>query len=336
MPTTPASPPRLAPGAPWKRASSAVLGWFERHARAITIANLVGQGTLILTGGIVRLTGSGLGCTRAWYCEPGSLVPTDIRPGDVHPYIEFGNRTLAVLLAAVAASMAIAVWRTRPAVRWWALAPLALVVVQAVIGGLVVEHGLPPALVGLHLYLSVVLVWASMILVLAWREAPGIVSTALPRRAGLLRIARWASLALLAILVALGTLTTGTGPHSGDADVAQRLGFDPTVVARLHSASVWAFTAIVVAIALGLSRAARAQPSSAAMPAALTAYVWLIAAIVAQGALGYTVYFTGRAVGWVFLHMAGIAVLAALHSKAFYLSRPERLRAATADQVTVR
>ncbi len=286
-----------------------VLAWFERHARGITIANLVGQMVLIVTGGIVRLTGSGLGCTKSWYCEPGSLVPTDVRAGDLHPYIEFGNRMLAVLLAAIAASMAIAVWRSRPEVRWWALTPLALVIVQAVIGGIVVERGLPPLLVGLHLYLSAVLVWASTILVLRWNRAPG--RTTPPR----LEAARWVSLGLLAVLLVLGTLTTGTGPHSGDATVATRLGFDPTTVARSHALSVWAFTGLVVAVFVVLWR--QHEPHSPA----LRAYGWLLAAIAYQGAVGYTVYFTGRAVGWVFFHMAGIALLVAAHARAFDASR---------------
>lgn len=305
--------------APARGPVRALLSWFERHARGITTANLVGQSILIVSGSLVRLTESGLGCTRAWFCEEGSLVPTDIEPGNLHPYIEFGNRCLAVLLAFVAGSLAIAVWRSRPDVRWLALVPFGGVVVQAVLGAALVDHELPPLLVGLHMFISVALVWASAILALRWRAVAAIGKASL-EKAPLLSLLRWTSLALLVAVVVLGTLTTGSGPHSGDPDVNERLGLDPEAVARTHSASVWAFSLVIALIWWRLRR----TQGDARSAGARRAVGLLGGAILLQGALGYTAYLTGRPVGWVVLHMAGISLLVAAHASVYYRTRSAR------------
>ena len=294
---------------PRPRPLSRVGRWLDRTTPSLLIANVVAQAALIATGGLVRLTKSGLGCSKAWYCEEGSLVPTNVEPGEVQPYIEFGNRVVVVFLALIAGTLAVAVWRTRPHLRALGLVPFAGVVAQAVLGASLVNHELPPLLVGIHMVISVTLVWASMQLLLRWRGAPPLASG---RGLGLLR---WASLALFATLTVLGTFTTGTGPHSGD-DAAVRLDFDPATVARLHSLSVWAFTATVAAIAWIVWR--RVPPST---HAARLALAYLLGVIVVQGAIGYIQYATDRPIGWVFLHLVGIGALTAAHGAAFHLTR---------------
>lgn len=292
-------------------------GWLDRTTPSLLIANVVAQAALIATGGLVRLTKSGLGCSKAWYCEEGSLVPTNVEPGEIHPYIEFGNRVVVVFLALIAGTLAIAVWRTRPRLRALGLVPFAGVVAQAVLGASLVNHELPPLLVGIHMVISVTLVWASMQLLLRWRGAPPLASGP---GLGLLR---WASLALFAALIVLGTFTTGTGPHSGD-DAAVRLDFDPATVTRLHSLSVWAFTAVVAAIGWIVAHHLPSATLAAASPTprgARLALAYLLGAIIVQGAIGYIQYATDRPVGWVFLHLVGIGALTAAHSATFHLTR---------------
>lgn len=291
------------------RAFSRLAAWLDRRTRMLTLANIVAQGALIVTGGIVRLSKSGLGCTRSWVCEDGSLLPTDVAEGNVHPYIEFGNRVVVFGLSLIAVALAIAVWRTRPDLRALGLVPFAGVVVQAVLGAALVDHQLPPLLVGTHMIISVALVWASVQLSLRWRHAP--IRTTGPS----LRLLRIGSLVVFAVLIVLGTFTTGTGPHSGDDDVTSRLSFDPTQTARAHSLAVWAFTAIIAALAFALWRRREASERVAQISTRV-----LLISILVEGLVGYIQYFTGRPVGWVAIHLAGIAVLTAAHSATFYLT----------------
>ena len=284
-----------------------------RHARALTIANIFAQGGIIVTGAAVRLTGSGLGCSTWPQCEPGQFAPEPFGASSLHPYIEFGNRTITGLLMIITLALAIAIWNTRRELRWWGLVPLLGVVGQAILGGITVLTHLNPVIVAPHLLLSTALVWQAVWLALTYRNAP--------RREGkCIKGPLRASLLLLGGLLVLGTLTTGAGPHSGDAEATQRLGLDPTEVARAHALVVWAFIGILAIIIWRV----RGDRSEGDRDEVRKAWIVLAAVTLAQGAIGYIQYFTGLPEIIVGLHLAGAATLTGAHSAAYYLLKRDR------------
>ncbi|MEO8221932.1 MAG: COX15/CtaA family protein, partial [Specibacter sp.] len=135
--------------------------------RRLSIASLVGQGVLIVSGGVVRLTGSGLGCPTWPKCTAESITNTPAM--GIHGVIEFGNRTLTFLLAAIALAMLVMLWNLRKERKdlfWLALGLLASIPAQAVLGGITVLSGLNPYVVSLHFLVSAALVVVSMLLVI--------------------------------------------------------------------------------------------------------------------------------------------------------------------------
>lgn len=298
-----------------------LLAWITARGRGLALTNLIAQGAIIATGGAVRLTDSGLACPTAPLCEPGSLFPTRAALDNAHTYVEFGNRLVSVVLIVIAGLLAIAIWRSRPSLRRWGLLPVAGVFAQAVLGAVSVHVKLNPLLIGAHMMISVALVWASMWLYLRYRDAP--------RRVGgpSLNLARRASLVLFACVVVLGTITTGSGPHSGDPAATARLGIDPGHAAKAHALAVWAFVAVVAYLVIVLrqrraeARVAGVAGADAGDDVARRAVAWLAALTLAQGAIGYTQYALGLPILVVELHLVGIAALAAAHSAAFYVTR---------------
>lgn len=286
-----------------------------RHARGLIVANIFTQGGIIVTGGAVRLTGSGLGCSTWPQCEPGTFTPQWRGEAGIHPFIEFGNRTLTFVLLIVAVGVAIAVWDTRRDLRWWGLVPLVGVVGQAVLGGVTVLARLNPVVVAPHLLLSMALVWQAVWLALKYRDAP--------RRDGrcIKTPLRVSSVLLVGVLV-LGTVTTGAGPHSGDADATQRLGLDPALAARAHALVVWAFVAVLAYVVWRVRR----DRSHGERDEVRKAWVVLVGVTLAQAAIGYVQYFTGLPEVLVGVHLAGAAALTAAHSAAFYLLKRDRSR----------
>lgn len=284
-----------------------------RHTRALTIANIFAQGGIIVTGGAVRLTGSGLGCSTWPQCEPGQFTPESFHESSIHPYIEFGNRTITGLLMIITLALAIAIWNARRELRWWGLVPLLGVIGQAVLGGITVLTKLNPVLVAPHMLLSMVLVWQAVWLALKIRRAP--------RREGkCIKKPLRTSLLLLGGLLVLGTLTTGAGPHSGDAEATQRLGLDPTEIARAHALVVWAFIATLAYLIWRV----RNDRSEGSRDEVRKAWIVLAAVTLAQGAIGYIQYFTGLPELIVGLHLAGAAILTGAHSAAYYLLKRDR------------
>ncbi len=284
--------------------------WLAKRVVGLGVANLIAQAAIIVTGGAVRLTGSGLGCSDWPYCEPGAYTPEVFGAASYHPIVEFGNRTLTFVLLITAILLAIAVWHGRKELRWWGLVPYAGVMVQAIVGGIVVKQALAPLLVAGHLWISAALVWFSAWLWLRLRGSavrPGGPSLAWPRRL---------SLVALAAVVVLGTLTTGAGPHAGDADAA-RLALNPSHVAKFHALSVWGFVLLVAWIAFVLWR----RRDIAAEARARKAVAILMGATLLQAAIGYVQYFAGLPGAVVALHLVGIGVLVATHSAMFHLSR---------------
>ncbi|WP_062388998.1 COX15/CtaA family protein [Demequina iriomotensis] len=301
-PARPASPLRTAP-----RRLGDLIG---RHTRGLTLANIAAQAGIIVTGGAVRLTGSGLGCSTWPQCEPGSFTPVSHPESVFHQSIEFGNRTLTFVLLVVAVLMAIGVWRTRPDLRWWGLVPALGVLGQAVVGGITVLVELHPLVVAPHMLLSLGLVWYSVRFALRYRDAQG-------RTGGSLALERWLSAGLLVVLLVLGALTTGAGPHSGDAEATERLALDPALVARAHAMTVWAFVALLAWIGWRIRR----DHSVGERDEARRAWWVLVGVTLAQGAIGYVQYFTGLPEILVGMHLLGAATLTAAHSAFFLLDK---------------
>jgi cytochrome c oxidase assembly protein subunit 15 len=271
-----------------------------RIARWALVANLVGQVGIVLTGGLVRVTGSGLGCPTWPQCTPGSFTPVMHQAEGYHKYIEFGNRTLTFVLTAVAIAVLVTVRRadrSRTAVAAW---PLILVLAQAVLGGVVVLLGLAPISVVAHLLLSMVSIavstWLWLTLPPGARPQSPTPHSPGPVPPAAVRTLVTAAAAAAAVVLVLGTVVTGTGPHSGDADTPQRFDFDPVLVSRLHAGAVWLFVACLVAVIVLLRRAG----------ATGRLYRWSHVAFgiaVVQGAVGYIQYATGVPWPLVALHM---------------------------------
>lgn len=276
-------------------------------ARLVYLANLVAQMAIIVTGAVVRLTGSGLGCPTWPECVEGSYVPTARQEEAWHKYVEFGNRmlTFALVLLAIAA-IAAAVWDQRRRVRAGlparpillalAFVPIAGTFAQAILGGITVLTGLHPLTVSAHFLVSMVIVAGCVALVSRSRDAGDRPILLLVRRE--VRMLTWALVAVSAAVVFLGVLVTGSGPHSGDAQAEHRFGFDPRTVAWLHADVVLFFLGLLVALLLAL------RLTDAPRPARRAALVVLAVAL-AQGSIGYLQYFTGLPILLVGLHVLG-------------------------------
>lgn len=270
----------------------------ERALHAWLWGSLVCNMGIIVTGAVVRLTASGLGCSTWPKCTTESYVPHEA--AGIHGIIEFSNRLLTFVLIIAALGAFFAAWRShgRRSKLWWLTLGIGIgIPFQGVIGGLTVLSQLNPFVVALHLLLSVALivlcVWA---LAIGYRRTPSPVT----HRQRWLVIATF-SATMLATWV--GTIVTGSGPHAGDLD-AVRTGFDIASVARLHGLSAW----LVVALTLGCVFAFRSNAHLRKVS------LVLLATVVFQGAIGYLQYFLGIPAGIVALHMVGLTVLTAAAS----------------------
>jgi heme a synthase len=268
--------------------------------RRVLLANVVVQVAIVVTGGVVRLTGSGLGCTTAPECTPGRVTPFADQHVSIHRAIEFGNRLLTTVVLLVAGLVLVAVWRWgRRSLRRLAVVPLLLTLAQAVLGAITVRTGLNPGTVMAHFLLSMVLVTVST--VLFHRSGEGD-APAVPLVRRELTVLAWGCASVLAAVLVVGTVVTGTGPHAGDADNPPRFDLDLRLVSWLHSDLVLVFTGLLVALVLGL-RLVDAPRSARRAAGALGLLT------VAQGAIGYTQYFTGLPAVLVGLHMLGASLL---------------------------
>ena len=204
----------------------------DGRIRAFAWLSLIAQTTIIATGGAVRLTGSGLGCPTWPTCTADSLIPTEEL--DYHSLIEFGNRLMTGVVGVVALVLFVLVWRIRAERRdLFTLAFIvgAGVVAQAIVGGITVWTGLNPFIVGFHYVSSLVLVCVAAAFIVRMNATPGPRELAVPGwYAGLTH----ATTAVLALTIVFGILTTGSGPHSGDA-AAGRNGFDSELLEHVHA-----------------------------------------------------------------------------------------------------
>jgi cytochrome c oxidase assembly protein subunit 15 len=268
-----------------------------RAYQRITLLALLALCFIIVTGAGVRLTGSGLGCSDWPTCEENQLVA----PLEYHAMVEFVNRTITGLVSvavilAVLGSLA-RVPRRRD-LTWWSLGLVAGVVGQIVLGGLTVLFELKPPFVIAHFLLSMVLVWNAVVL---HERAGHDGSPGLPLVPARVRLLGRLLVVAAAVVVFVGTIVTGTGPHGGDEEV-ERLPYDIGEVVRIHSVSAWIFLALAVWTLVELRR------SGTPVQVDRRAKV-LAAAIVVQGGIGYLQYFTGVPPWIVLLHVAGSVVV---------------------------
>lgn len=282
--------------------------------RRVFIANLAAQIAIVVTGGIVRLTGSGLGCPTWPECVDGSLVPTSRQEESWHKYVEFGNRLLTFVLAALAIAAilgALAWWRRqrkagadpRTPVIALAAVPIIGTVVQAVLGGVTVLTGLNPWAVSAHFLVSMGIIAGCVVLVVRAGE-PGDLPKRVIVRPEVLWLAR-GLLVVTAVVVVLGVIVTGSGPHSGDAGVDSRFPLDPRTVSWLHADAVLLFLGLTIGLLVSL-RVTRAAPRAQRLT------LLLLGVALVQGLVGYAQYFSGLPWVLVAFHMLGACLVWAL------------------------
>jgi len=264
--------------------------------RRITLLALLALAFIIVTGGAVRLTGSGLGCPDWPTCAKGHIVAER----SFHPMVEFVNRAITGIVSVAVILAVLGSVIRRPRRRDLILLSTGLVVGivgQIVLGGETVKHDLAPPYVMGHFLLSLLLVWDATVLHHRAGEDEGQQG---PRRpvvpSDLLAMARLIVVSA-ALAIFLGTVVTGAGPHAGDP-TAKRLDLDVADVARFHGISVMLLLAITVVTLWRLRRVG--APADAVRRGDV-----LLATLVAQAAIGYTQYFTGVPALLVGIHIAG-------------------------------
>jgi cytochrome c oxidase assembly protein subunit 15 len=296
--------------------------WLERPAtlRRAAMALLVANVGIVGTGGLVRLTGSGLGCPTWPRCTDESYVTTSEM--GYHGAIEFGNRTLTFVLSVFAFVALAAAWRQRGRDRRalrgavWVLGGIAT---QGVVGGITVRMALNPWTVAVHFLLSMALI---AVVFTFWHgtrpEPPRWTAPRAMRSAGLVITA------VSAVVLVLGTVVTGSGPHSGDTK-ATRTGFDPEAMSQLHTDAVFVLVGLSVAVWFGLR--ALGAPLRVTRAAAL-----LIAVELGQGVVGFVQYFTGLPWPVVILHMLGACLVWIATLNLLAALTPEAAQAGSGDR----
>ena len=250
------------------------------------------QSALVITGGAVRLTGSGLGCPTWPECVPGSYLPVEGQAeGALHAWIEFGNRllTFALLIAAVATFITV-LKSGRRDLRFLAVTQILGILGQGVLGGITVLTDLNPLAVASHLLLSILLISAATSL-FTRRRHPEVRTNSTQMKISRISLMH---IVLAYIAIAIGTLVTGSGPHAGDVD-APRLDFHISSIARIHSLSVWLLLLVTFFYFRTSDLPYRAKR-------------WLIIFTIlafAQGAIGYIQYFLGVPELLVGFHLLG-------------------------------
>lgn len=269
--------------------------------RRVFLAALVMNTVIVVTGGAVRLTASGLGCPTFPRCTDDSLVVT--REMGANGVIEFGNRLLTFVLTAAVLGAVVVAWRAgrrdllRPG-----LLLFAGILAQALLGGVTVLTGLNPVTVMAHFLLSMGLI---AVAVVAHGRAGGAGSGDHDEIEGVRQEVRLGARLLtgaVALVLVLGTTVTGTGPHSGDKDASDRLPFDLETVTQVHADLVF----LVVGLTIGLLVAVRASATPGPLAGRLRV---LLGVVLAQGAVGYAQYVTDLPVLLVGVHVLGACLV---------------------------
>ncbi|MCY3608891.1 MAG: COX15/CtaA family protein [Acidimicrobiaceae bacterium] len=261
---------------------------------------------IVVTGSLVRLTGSGLGCSDWPTCEPGEFVPA----ADFHGWVEFGNRIVTGLVsAAVVVAVAASWWRQprRGDLVWWSLGLVAGVIFQIGLGAVTVLTHLSPPIVMSHFLASQVLVSAAVVLQhrASWEPPPGGIGAARPPTQ--VRTLAWLAAALTAAALWTGTVVTGTGPHGGDEHV-ERLQYALPSVARIHGITVAVLAAATLLLALRVRRLVATTRGETT--AELGQRIRIVIGVMAvQAAIGYVQYFNELPVLLVALHVVGATLL---------------------------
>jgi cytochrome c oxidase assembly protein subunit 15 len=308
--STVSRPPRIV-----SRITSRLPVTVDKTVKRLAVLSLIGQIVLVVTGGAVRLTSSGLGCPTWPRCTDTSLVNTPEM--GIHGIIEFGNRLLTFALAAVAVMMLVYLWNLRKERRdlfVLALGLLASIPAQAVIGGITVLSGLNPWVVGLHFLVSMALVvFATLLVNRAYGRTGKFRTLALPALPGAARPVMSAVALFSALAVCLGVVVTGAGPHAGDAD-APRNGLDWDLFSHVHAAPAYLVTAGALFGLFLVLRDRIAGPFR-------TAVLLLLGVTLLQGVIGFTQYYNGIPALLVAAHMLGAALLMSAASNAADLAR---------------
>lgn len=267
--------------------------------RPLAWASIASNTLLVVTGGAVRLTGSGLGCPTWPRCTAEAFTPHNSL--SLHSAIEFGNRMLTFVLVIVAVATFVAAWQSkRRELRLVALGLALGIPAQAVIGGIAVLTDLNPWVVSFHLLCSMAMIGLAVVFLhLVDRGGP-----LSPPTVGTPVLAlAWSTFAAGWAVLYIGTVVTGSGPHAGDAH-APRNGLDPLELSQLHADVVMLF----IGLTIGLLVAAYATASSEQVRRA--ARVLLVVEL-AQATIGFVQYFTSVPVVLVGFHMLGAALISA-------------------------
>ncbi|MFC8132343.1 heme A synthase [Streptomyces sp. NPDC057302] len=272
----------------------------QRTVQRAALISLAMTVCIVVTGGAVRLTGSGLGCPTWPKCTDDSLTAT--HEMGFHGVIEFGNRMLTYVLCAAVGWAIITARSQKPMrrsltrlgwIQFW------LVMGNAVLGGIVVLVGLNPYTVAAHFLLSTALIAVAVTMWQRTREGDGEVRPLVGKAVAQLV---WFLVAASVLLIAVGTVVTGSGPHAGDSSEVPRMGFDWETVSKLHAVLAW----IVVTLTFALWFVLKAVDAPKG-PLHRTRDLFLI--LLAQGAIGYVQYFTDLPEVLVGLHMFGSCVV---------------------------
>ncbi|MGI5374528.1 COX15/CtaA family protein [Streptomyces sp. CA-251387] len=272
----------------------------RRTVQRAALAALVMSVVIVVTGGAVRLTGSGLGCPTWPKCTDDSLTAT--REMGFHGAIEFGNRMLTYVLCAAVGWAIIAARSEKPYRRGltrlgWA--QFWIVMSNAVLGGIVVLVGLNPYTVAAHFLLSSALIAVATVMWQRTREGD---AAPRPLVGKAVQQLVWFLVAASVLLIAVGTVVTGAGPHAGDSSKVERMPLDWENVTKLHAVLAW----IVVTLTFALWFVLKAVDAPKG-PLNRTRDLFLI--LLAQGVIGYVQYFTDLPELLVGLHMLGSAVV---------------------------
>ncbi|UUN26216.1 heme A synthase [Streptomyces sp. FIT100] len=271
-----------------------------RTLRRAALSAVVMSVVIIVTGGAVRLTGSGLGCDTWPKCTDDSLFATPEQ--GIHGAIEFGNRMLTYVLSAAVGWTIIAARSTKPLRRGltrlgWA--QFWVVMSNAVLGGITVWAGLNPWTVAGHFLAANALLTVATVTWVRAGEGDGATRPRVPRP---VRKLSWALLTVSAVLIAAGTIVTGSGKHAGDSSDVPRMPFDWVDAAHVHAALAWLVCGLAVAMWLVL-RVVDAPDDTRARARDL------LLVLLAQGAVGYVQFFTDVPELLVGAHMLGSSLM---------------------------
>ncbi|MFD6971138.1 heme A synthase [Streptomyces sp. NPDC059949] len=267
-----------------------------RIVRRAALAALVMSVAIVVTGGAVRLTGSGLGCDTWPKCTEDSLIATQAQ--GFHGAIEFGNRMLTYVLSAAVGWVILAArsadpWRHALTQLGWL--QFVIVMANAVLGGITVMTGLNPYSVAGHFLLATALIAVTTV---TWQRTGEGDTAPRPRVPGPVRKLSWALVATTLVLIAAGTVVTGAGPHAGDSSEIKRMPLDWAATAHVHAIAAWLVCALAVAMWLVL-RVVDAPVDTRARARDL------LIVLLAQGGIGYVQFFSDLPEVLVAAHMLG-------------------------------